>query len=352
MMLEKKMKKVLTLLTVLLLASAGYGAVGDLHSAQAEFSTVNNPNGLWSYHVGQAFGSDPVSPYDTLSIFGIDDGLWEGPEGAPYSRIGGGGPADEPNKVAEALGVHSPFMTRWTVPAGVAAVEAHLGYVQQYEPGRQMRLIIMKNGVELVSKDSIPPTNNNYPNNDYQWVGVPDDSGTGIVTNVSEGDTIDFVVNAFGTGTTQPGTGTSSAFTTWVREADPVSEFELTVLTNPAHITSVSNYGVSMQPINSAVNVVASQYNGCQYGDGSDSRVYAFDSWTGPVADAGAAATTVTSAGEAVSITANFTLISACPDPCHQPPIYDFNGDCITDYIDFNTFSGEWMNCTQPACID
>ncbi len=40
-----------------------------LHDASLEFSGVDNPNGQWSYHVGQAFGN-PQQPYDTLSVQG------------------------------------------------------------------------------------------------------------------------------------------------------------------------------------------------------------------------------------------------------------------------------------------
>lgn len=36
--------------------------------------------------------------------------------------------------------------------------------------------------------------------------------------------------------------------------------------------------------------------------------------------------------------------------PCLTPPVYDFNGDCMVDFIDFSSFAADWMDCGRvPA---
>ena len=332
------MKKLIIIVFMALVGSGAYGAVGDVHSAQAEFSSTNNPNGNWSYHVGQAFAG---FPYDTLSVTGSPgDGMWEAPAGGPYSRIGGGGsPADEPGHVVVALpfGGHSPFMARWTVPAGVAAVEAHLSYCQLYEPTRQMRLHLMKNGFEIAAMDSIQPLDNS--GSSYTWTQFSgQESGSGAIMIVNPGDTIDFVVDAHGTDSESPGTGCSSVFTAWIKEINEPPTYDLTVLANPGNITTVTHLGTTTRHVPGFPTAIeAFPMADCQ-----NSIKYVFDHWeinsNAQIADLNDPSTTFTLLSPAnAQITAHYTtaqFISADCDP------WDLWFDGKDDYVDVTDYKG------------
>jgi hypothetical protein len=336
---------------VALLCGGLYGAVGDLHNALDEFSSTDNPNGDWSYHVGHEWTYTPPEPdppvtypYDTIcDVF--EAGGWQSTEpGALYMRIGGGGPGDEPNKIGDPLGMHSPFMTRYTV-ADANALEVGLSYCQTWEPTRQMNCIIKKNGSDIASILSIQPTNNDGIS--YTWTQFFPGEGTqGFSFNVDPGDTIDFVVDPV------PGSpGCTSAFTSWVREIQEVDTFLLTVNANPAFIdTTVPNGGPS-EVTAGLVVITANPYYACQNGD--DNEIWEFDSWDAPSGTAiGNVLYFTGSAGDNVTITANYVITSECGDACHPYPGYDYDQDCIVGLSDFAIFAATWLECTQPECID
>ena len=274
-----------------------------LHDASLEFSGVDNPNGQWSYHVGQAFGN-PQQPYDTLSVQGIGgDNTWEGPAGAPYHRIGPG------------LNGHSPFMTRWTVPAGVEAVEAGLSYHQTWEPSRHMRMFIKHNGVNLATMESILPLDNTGATG--VWTHFDADGSTGIKFNVSQGDTVDFVVDAYGSQSSNPGVGCTSSFRAWVKEV-LVPDGLLTIMSNPGVVTTVSPYVNSIQNIRSGNPMDIGAY---PMTDCSNNIRYVFDHWeinsNATIADVNNATTTVTVITPGIAqITAHYTTTQSSFADC------------------------------------
>jgi hypothetical protein len=324
------------------------GAVNDVHNANAEWSDVNNPNGQWTYCTGVLDGQGGHAYDELLALLnefigGCQD--WGIANNNPYSRaVGrdcGSGWGCDPNQMF----IYAPVMIRWTVPAGTSgAISPYASILQMFDTVRQDRILVRHNDAFVAEIDAIPPTVTNDPATAIlvEWHGP--------TLLVSAGDRIDYIID--GKGPNGNGLGTWNRVAMILTEVEVPPIFTLTVNANPARVSTVGPLGTATYPINQPLALIANTYFGCQHNDGVD--VYAFQSWTGPVADPQSASTTVTGTtpGEHITVTANFNLISACGDACHPYPQYDFNHDCITDVGDFSTFADNWLSCTQPVCID
>jgi hypothetical protein len=320
------------------------GALNDVHNANVEWSNVNNPNGQWSYRTGILDGQGGHT-YDellvlTAQIIGTCQS-WGNNNDNPYTRAVGLDCGSGFGCTPDEMFISGPVMIRWTVPAGTSgAISPYASIYQLFEPARQCRVLIRHNDVFVAEVDAVPPTDNS---------GV---TGTLVTLNgptllVSAGDRIDYIID--GNGPNGNGAGTWTRIAMILTEVAIPQTFTLTVNTNPANVTTVAPLGTVTYPINEPVTLMASTYFGCQHSDGK--KVYAFQSWTGPVADPQSASTTVTGTtpGQHITVTANFNLISACGDACHPYPQYDFNHDCITNMGDFSMFAATWLSSTQPG---
>ena len=131
--------------------------------------------------------------------------------------------------------------------------------------------------------------------------------------------------------------------------------FELTVQVEPGNIDPnvVSPKGIADKVAGPpGVPLSAGDYVDCP-------NTWVFDHWTGPVANAGSANTTVTGAGgQSITVTAHYVIFNECNDACHPPPtitvdnqtvLVDYNKDCIVNGTDFAIWARDaWLLSNQP----
>lgn len=337
------MKNVVIILMVGLISTTAYGAVGDIHDVSVAM-TLNgpNPSGDWSFHIGNSNGS---APYDEtlLEAGGSHCGQpgWV-LSGFPTAVVGGaytGCNGIDPNEIL----AHGPAMMRWTVPAGTTgAVEAATQIWQCCEPDRQLRILIRKNASADIAQLNVPRDGG------VTLIGTVDNrvvlSPRPLIL-VSEGDTIDFILDGYGPDEpAQFGTSTSANYNCMLKEVELPTSYNLTVLADPVNVTTVSPIGITTQIAGVDVPISANRF---APPNSTCPEILDFDHWEGPVADVNAATTTVNSFTD-ITVTAHFVDGRACGDECHPYPTMDFNQNCITDWPDFADFAADWMTDTNP----
>ncbi|MFI4912370.1 MAG: hypothetical protein ACIAQZ_11950 [Sedimentisphaeraceae bacterium JB056] len=130
--------------------------------------------------------------------------------------------------------------------------------------------------------------------------------------------------------------------TMWVDEevnltVSSATALNLTVATDPAG-NEASVTGAGQYSIGDTATIEAADFNDCANG-----AVYKFDHWTGDVADASSAVTTVDISSDTV-VTAVYAATAECGDACHPIPVGSADGNCEVNIDDIKLVAANWLS--------
>ena len=361
-MKESVMKKLLMLITVMLLGSIGYGyynepasappipdangiadanlLVGSVWDLKYHWSDTDNPNGVWSYGGGGAVG-DPLgtnghgdfvllSTYSYNQHFAGQDGWGWVPCVSKAMDPGIASTAGYDIQAGDIYG-HGPFMVRWTAPVDMRIMVT--GNAWRLRDQAETHLYLLENGdwnnntaAQRHDLGSLFVTI--YPRS------VPLDFGP-IILDVIAGQLVTLFLD-----------GNDFTAVNMTLEVVSADNAYLTLNTNPSYVdTTVPQPGVITYPVGSVATLQANTYLDCP----NNGEVLVFDSWIGDVADPLSPSTTITLNSDQTVI-ANYVDGRQCGDDCHPYPQYDYTEDCIVNVADLSEFASGWLECTQPAC--
>jgi hypothetical protein len=124
----------------------------------------------------------------------------------------------------------------------------------------------------------------------------------------------------------------------------PSGEFvTLTIQIQPQGITTVvPAAGENKYTKGAIIALKAEEFVDCP-------NIYAFDHWTGDVADPYSSTTQIVLDNDK-TVSAIFTDNRQCGDQCHPSPVGDITKDCRVNFYDLVYLSQEWLKCSAPEC--
>ena len=380
------MKNVLILLTVLLMASASYGAVGQVWDNKADWDLSSNPfsnadpliDQAWSIRRGSDPATDAVLDYtdpDFLTNGGFPlmpdqaGGAWGNPGAGWYCTTcpgPGKGVSDtswgaEPNQV----GGHGEWDIQWVAPDSNGDgspywVKIDVGHAQSFETSRCTGIHVLldnvKTGEAAVYDDAgtlrpiwFPTNNPGAPGDDYLTM-----VNKSFRRQITPGTVIDF----FQTGGVACGNVTSTFSVATVR-IEHIEDQTIRFLT--VNVATTANAGSICSPCDPTgsvtptvgeilefpdgeiVDLLATACNDC----GACPDMQVFSSWSGDVGtvtDTNAATTTIEMLGD-YTVTANYVGGNVCGGACFPiDPQDTVEPNCVLDYNDFADFADDWGN--------
>jgi hypothetical protein len=202
---SKKSTLIATFASLLCLGMVALPDTAAAYNAAADFSSSNNPNGVWSYgwaYYNSAFNLDTISTnmYSGTGLSGWLAGL--DLSGNPYSLFNGTASpillaltTYQPGQLSEHPGVSNEVaIVRWTAPsAGTFGISATFSGLSAF--GDSVDVHILHNGISFFNSTVTgSPSPTSYTGNQ----------------SILAGDTIDFMVGNGGNGANEDTTGLSA----------------------------------------------------------------------------------------------------------------------------------------------
>jgi hypothetical protein len=202
---SKKSSLIATFTSLLCIAVVALPDRVAAYDAAADFSSSNNPNGVWSYgwaYYSSAFNLDTISTnmYNGLGLSGWLAGL--DASGNPYSLFNGtanpillANTTYQPGQLSEHPGASNEVaIVRWTAPsAGIFSISATFSGLSAF--GDSVDVHILHNGISFFNSTV---------------TGSPSPTSYSSAQSILAGDTIDFVVGNGGNGANEDTTGLSA----------------------------------------------------------------------------------------------------------------------------------------------